>query len=216
MSSEDAAAPVAATATLELTETNVVSEVQAVDVSATPVVTAVAETSESNEGDIVVAHMNPLPVSDQPLDIEAGLGTRNRAAFVTAAVVKKSPDTPLGVVIKEDSNGTLEISSVKERGILYNSPLRAGDKLLSVNGKTCDEMGKRAVLDFLRQVEGVLTLVAHNPGGEPTLVETMIEKPSVDAVVGIAMRWNERGSLEISKISSTGLFGHSLLVCRAK
>jgi hypothetical protein len=39
----------------------------------------------------------------------------------------------------------------------------------------------------------------------------MVEKPDADSIVGIGVKRNARGSLEVSKVSADGLFAHSLV-----
>lgn len=158
-----------------------------------------------------------IEVAAQPVtDIEAGVVPQAeqdhaRAEFLSATLYKPTADAVLGLRLKEDRQGDLRISYLKETGVVFLSPLRVGDKVVSINGKSALDLDQATAVGLLKQAVGLITIIVHNTGGAAHLVETMIEKISPDAPAGLGLRRNERGSLEVSKIIVDGPFAHSLL-----
>lgn len=140
-----------------------------------------------------------------------GTTAATRAEFLSASVVKETADTRLGVQLSQDDNGEIRISKLPEDGILKDSPLRVGDRVVSINSKSCHDIDRDTAIGMLQQTVGYATIVVHNAGGAANLVETMVMKPTEDAKVGIFLRTNARGSLEVASVSSEGLFARSLL-----
>ena len=135
-----------------------------------------------------------------------GLSERKRPEFNSTTLLCKNP-TRLGLST-ETCNGRIRVKALDPCGILSQSPLRVGDYLLSVNGNCCSET-KGHVTDVATKP---ITIVGHNVGGDPNLVESMAEKASPEARVGISIRSNSRGDLEVSRVAKDGIFAHSLLV----
>jgi hypothetical protein len=83
---------------------------------------------------------------------------------------------------------------------------------LSISGKSCFELETATAAQLLlQQATGIVSLVARNAAGSVQYIETMVEKPSPQSPVGIAMKNTEYGSLMISNVVASGLFAHSLL-----
>ena len=139
--------------------------------------------------------------------------SRNRAEFVSVSLLRSDASVLLGIKLKRRKlDGQVQISSLSPDGILAQSPLRVDDLLLSINGRSLARQPMTEISDFLHKMTGSLTIVARNVGGDSELVETMIEKPSPDARVGLAMRRSTQGSLDVTKVRPDGLFANSLLV----
>lgn len=148
--------------------------------------------------------------TEEELSSRSALG--RRAEFISATVVKESEDTPLGIeLISENKGHAVIISAIHEKGIMANTPFKKGDRLLSVNTKRCYIMDAKAVLEFMAGLEGKITLVIHNAGGDPNLVESMITRTRPDAPCGLGMVSSGRHHLRISNIHSDGFFYESLL-----
>jgi len=146
-----------------------------------------------------------VSVAAQPIEAH-----ESRPEFVSATFIKKTPDERLGVCLGDDL-GDIYISSLDADSIVHQSPLRVGDKLLSINRKSCLGMSHNDAIDRLQQATETLTIITHNVGGSSKQIETMVEKPTPTTMVGIRLKRNAHGSLVICKIVPTGLFSHSLL-----
>ena len=134
-----------------------------------------------------------------------------RAEFLSATLYKPFPNAKLGIIIAPDARGDIRITGLSEQGSVQHSPLRVGDKLLSINGKNCVDMDNGVAGELLRSLAGTITIIVHNEGGSPHMVETMVEKATPSATVGIGVHQTYRGTLNISKVQASGLFAHSLV-----
>lgn len=177
--------------------------------------TAVAEdptaTAEHHTDLILSADAEPIAST---MDLEEGGNSiipGGRAEFISVTFLKKTAGIRLGIVLRENDDGTKYISKLRSDSPLSFSPLKVGDKVLSINNKCCIDFERGAAAELLRQLVGTITIVAHNIGGNAKLLETMVEKENGDSTVGIGVRRNTRGSLEVSKVSASGLFAHSLV-----
>lgn len=164
--------------------------------------------SDTTKASIIEVEAEPVVT-----DLEAGvvpLAEKDcfRAGFLSATLYKPK-DALLGLRLKEDRKGDLKISYIRETDTVALSPLRVGDKIVSI--KSALDLDEAAGLGPLKQSVGLITIIAHNTRGAAHLVETMIEKTSPDMPVGLGLRRNGRGSLEVSKIIADGPFSHTLL-----
>lgn len=161
-----------------------------------------------------------LEVTAQPiLDVESVAQTaaspiisrHSRAQYLSATFIKQNSSTKIGVGLRQDPDGALCISFIRDGSLLSLSPLRVGDKLLSVNGKSVATMDKAQAVGMISKSTGYITLVAYNPTGNPNYAETMVEKPSRESPVGLGLQRANQGSLKVSSITLNGLFSHSIL-----
>lgn len=138
-----------------------------------------------------------------------------RAKFNSITFHKESTSTRLGMYVGEDEDGCLIIKTIRPDGFLSKSPLRAGDKLVFVNRSKCQFMSKNAVVKLLRSITGSCTIVSSNDDGDPSHVESMVEKPELDSAIGMTTKKvgpsKEDSHLQVSFVSPKGLFAHSLL-----
>jgi hypothetical protein len=152
-----------------------------------------------------------LEVQSSVLVASTNTADGSRAEFLSATVLKTTGDAMLGIGLMEHQDGTIYISRLLPEGPLGQSPFRVGDKLLSINTKGSDYLDRVTAAALLRALEGTITIVAQNVGGDPKLVETMVEKAKPDSIVGIGLTWSIRGSLEVTNVVASGLFAHSLV-----
>ena len=117
----------------------------------------------------------------------------------------------LGMDLICNENGDVLISRIEPGSIMARTPFQVGDRLLSVNQKRCYVMDAKAVVQFMATLEGNVTIVVHNDGGDPNLVESMITKPSLDHRCGLGLASTGRHHLKISNIDADGLFFDTLL-----
>lgn len=139
-----------------------------------------------------------------------------RPAFVTVTIMKPEADTGLGVFLSTDAGcGAVYISQFKENAplsrVLALSPLGVGDKLLSVNETPCAGLTNPEIAALIRSVSGPLTVAIENVSGDPSLVETMVEKETAESNVGLGFRYTflHGGYVQISKVS--GMFANSFV-----
>lgn len=191
----------------------------------TPEVHAVAEdlagSLSQDEEHVVVPQANLQAV---PAAEESSNSPVARAEFISATVIKRTSHQIIGIGIRDVPLANdiavdvyaLVISSIDPQGLLEGGPLRVGDHILSINGKSSSTMDKNVAVAYLSQLEqGTLTtIVVRNPAPDarPNRVETMVEKMSDDSAVGlgVASRGGQR-KLYVSKVLADGLFAHSLL-----
>jgi hypothetical protein len=134
---------------------------------------------------------------------------QNRAAFISVTVVKDSQEARLGIALRE-VDGTLEIFSISDGGLLSDSPLEAGDRLLSINNFRCGIWDPHKAIQRLKDITGTLTIIAENKQGDPNLVASMVSKRTLDTTVGIGfMKVNH--TLSVGSINPDGLFANSVL-----
>jgi hypothetical protein len=171
---------------------------------------AVASHDNSTPGDVHIATVEAQVMVMVDVDIEAP-STTTRAEFLSATFFKPHATHKLGIHIAADDAGDIRIIRLPETGSVQHSPLRIGDKLLSINGKNCIDMDSGVAGELLRSATGTLTIITHNQGGSSHMAETMVEKPDPTSPVGIGVHQTVRGSLHISKVTATGLFAHSLI-----
>lgn len=176
------------------------------------------------------SHLEPsavaLPVGSL-LSREADAITRNnnngnctitqRAEFISATLIKPSPTTKLGLTFEVD--GTIGfgfvIATISPTGLLGTSgaPFHVGDKVISVNHCSCDQMEHPSqATQLLESAPSEIIIVVQNRGGDPCVVETMITKPNPHHQAGIGFSCPD--SLEqvnVSCLIVDGLFATSLL-----
>ena len=143
-----------------------------------------------------------IPTSVRDADLMEGLSTRLsgyatlRAEFVSTTFLKPTANTFLGLQLDEKYDKT--IIAIAPHGPVQESPLRVGDKLLSVNHKDISRMTSVEVCRLLKECTGSVTLVAHNVGGASDVVESMITKLRQDDVAGVGLILNHEGSMIIA------------------
>ena len=161
-----------------------------------------------------VSNITTVAAQIVTVDIESPSSSdvlETRAEFLSATLHKPSPESKLGITIAPDPRGDIRVTGLSERGSVQHSPLRVGDKLLSINGKNCFDMDNGVAGELLRSVVGTITIIVHNEGGSPHKVETMVEKAVPTASVGIGVHQTHSGTLNVSKVAASGLFAHSLV-----
>lgn len=147
----------------------------------------------------------------QQLQMQQLPSAERRAEFISATVHKAVHTPLLGMDLACDENGDVAIASIEAGSLMSKTPFHVGDRLLSVNTKRCYVMDAKAVLQFIATLVGNVTIVVHNEGGDPNLVESMITKPSVDHRCGLGLASSGRQHLKVSNIDADGLFFDTLL-----
>uniref|UniRef100_A0A7S3L2C7 PDZ domain-containing protein n=1 Tax=Amphora coffeiformis TaxID=265554 RepID=A0A7S3L2C7_9STRA len=176
-------------------------------IRATPAAICVGSSPPMNSITTVAAQVVTVDIESP----SSSTAPENRAEFLSATLHKPNPESKLGITIAPDILGDIRITGLSESGSVQHSPLRVGDKLLSINGKNCSDMDNGVAGELLRSVAGTITIIVHNEGGSPHKVETMVEKAIPTANVGIGVHQTNVGTLNVSKVAASGLFAHSLV-----
>jgi predicted metalloprotease with PDZ domain len=136
---------------------------------------------------------------------------RRRPEFISHTFVKKSVAERLGLKLKAISPTIMAIDRANKDSLLAQSPLQAGDKLISINTQICCKMTSEQICELLTKSTGIITIVVHNEGGVSDLVESMTTKESVEEKCGLGFRTDANNDLTIYKIFPDGKFSGSLL-----
>lgn len=134
----------------------------------------------------------------------------HRAALISATIVKDSETDDVGITVKPDE---MVIHSVDfdDNPIVRNCPFRPGDTVLSINGRRTENMEPAEATQLLRESTGFVTIVVHNSGGHPCLIETLITKQYKHQRSGMGLKSTGERDLRVSSVNENGLFAHSLL-----
>jgi len=111
--------------------------------------------------------------------VSHGDSTRT-AQFISARVIRKTPDQDIGFRIRlvEDTRSTLinnksslVISRINPDGLLAQSPILNGDKILSINNQSCLGMHYEGAVKLLKDATDHVTITVQNERGDASLVE---------------------------------------------
>lgn len=139
-----------------------------------------------------------------------------RPAFVTVTVTKPYRDATLGITMATDgASGAVYISSFRGDSdlsrVIALSPLGVGDKILTINGRSCAGLTPHRVVQMICNASGAVTIAIENVCGDPSLVETMVEKENPKSKVGLKFNYTslDGGFLKVSQVSH--LFANSFV-----
>ncbi|CAB9519982.1 expressed unknown protein [Seminavis robusta] len=143
-------------------------------------------------------------------DIESGWLARSpRAEFISATFVKPDASTGLGFNL---CNKEPRIASILDGSLASSSPLRVGDRLISINKKQCSSMHSASIRKLLQSLMGPIEIVVHNKGGSPVFVESMVTKSHKREPSGLVLkRSGDDGKLLVSNIREGHVFVNSLI-----
>ncbi|CAB9515869.1 expressed unknown protein [Seminavis robusta] len=142
-----------------------------VDVEATPI----HEPSVRTVGDSFDEDEEPLPVSQHRV-----------AQFISARVIRKNPTDDLGFKIRmEEEENIFGVTAIKKDGLLANSPILEGDKLISINSQACLGMKLPGIMRLLETATDHVTITCQNPRGDGSLVECYVMRPTPSTKLGI-------------------------------
>ena len=142
--------------------------------------------------------------------LRSATGQYARPELISATVIKNSPMEQIGISLLRDETAVYSISR-EEESLLKDCPFQAGDKILSINNKRTEHMDSAEAARVLREVTGFITIVVHNPPGDPCLIETMITKANKNQRSGMGLKSTGERDLRVSSINENGLFAQSLL-----
>ncbi|GAX09340.1 hypothetical protein FisN_6Lh291 [Fistulifera solaris] len=147
-------------------------------------------------------------------DVDVHLGTssfsHSRPALLFCRVWKPHADANVGIFLRRRGDAVY-ISRISPDGLFARSNIRAGDRILSVNGASCLKRSAKQVRQLFQDAPTAVSLIVHNEDGNPNLVSNASQKHCNRRKVGLSFR-NRRGALSISGIDPSGIFADSLLI----
>lgn len=142
---------------------------------------------------------------------------KSRASKISVTVVKpkKSSKWGIGIVPDSEDDQVIIIKAITNNGLLSNVPFKEGDILKTVNNQPCKN-GEKTIQKLSGYDGGTpITLIAEATSrGNSKLVQAMVKKPSLDALVGIGFyNIQHQGSslLIINHLDPMGLLAYSTL-----
>lgn len=120
---------------------------------------------------------------------------------ITAVVVKETPDSKVGITVKE-MKGNIIVTGISPTSLFYDTDLKVGLKIISVNGILAEKITAMDVVMMLKAAESELTVVAGFAG----YYSANVSKPDPDCKLGIGVIDRE-GQIYITSIADDGLFG---------
>ena len=142
---------------------------------------------------------------------------KSRASKISVTVVKpkKSSKWGIGIVPDSEDDQVIIIKAITDNGLLRNAPFKEGDILKTVNNQPCKN-GEKTIQKLSGYDGGTpITLIAEaTSSGNSKLVQAMVKKPSLDALVGIGFyNIQHQGSslLIINHLDPMGLLAYSTL-----
>lgn len=138
-----------------------------------------------------------------------------RAEFISASVLKSPLYLDmLGLTLatdttKDGKKQVLVIQQIDNNGPWSASPLCVGDRIVSINHVPVSHWPPAAVDHYWSTLTEAVTVIAHNPSGDPQKVAVMITKPDPSSRTGLGMRSSRPGRIKISRVN--GLFASTLI-----
>ena len=148
----------------------------------------------------VRASENPMQVSEAIQDDEEQLVEREEdaageATTVTVTVLRSSKDSSVGITLeKGKEDGSVLILKVLEEGLLADSNLRAGQRIVSINGKACPASVEEATNVITATVGQLVIEVEGVPKQSATELEYQSISESVPQSAQIVVEPDEEGA----------------------
>ena len=117
---------------------------------------------------------------------------------VAVAVEKESKETRVGLAVIRSNQGHIVVSNIAKDGLLADSPLEPGQRVISINHQPCPETTK-ATMNIIREAEGKITIVAAS-----TVAKA--EKADKEHKVGLGLAKLGDGSIVVYKVEEGCLF----------
>lgn len=172
----------------------------------------------------------------------SGTDCWNRPQFLSATVVRESKDQKFGIKFQCDSHASSSNGSSSNRrlfgrrlsknkkepqhnefpriskihkhsnGLLSQAPFCVGDQLISINKESCRGVAPTVFAARLADLSGVVTFVVQHPGGDASLAESFLRKPTPESKTGIGLVYSRRQNrLRVKSVHYAGLMVEGLL-----
>ena len=131
--------------------------------------------------------------------------------LITATATKPSKDSKVGIAFsRQAENHPLTVKLIREEGLFFESELKAGFVVDSINGIPMTYKTPKDAADELRKSDGEVTIVAK-------IFTSTIEKSGKEDKVGISLKNSTtKPGMWISKINDDGKFAGSELAAGQK
>ena len=143
-------------------------------------------------------------------------GSRGQAqtspAYISALFFKANEQSAIDIKEVHISDEKLKVSSLDPIGEA-SSPIKPGHELIALNGKPCASWSPDFFYETLALERGYVNIVAHNPHGDPFLVEAMLTKQHKRQKIGVRFA-KQDGKIRIKEIHEDGLAMNSVLNIR--
>jgi C-terminal processing protease CtpA/Prc len=117
---------------------------------------------------------------------------------------KEASNSKVGIGLKE-RNGSIIISNIAEDGVMANTDIRVGQRLIGVNGVPCRGLSSKEAIALFKELEAI-TVMTEDIG----LTSVTVKKESPDTKIGIGIK-SINGHLIMSSIAEDGLFAGTAL-----
>eukprot|EP00522_Entomoneis_paludosa_P018285 CAMPEP_0172450362 /NCGR_PEP_ID=MMETSP1065-20121228/8731_1 /TAXON_ID=265537 /ORGANISM="Amphiprora paludosa, Strain CCMP125" /LENGTH=330 /DNA_ID=CAMNT_0013202141 /DNA_START=12 /DNA_END=1004 /DNA_ORIENTATION=+ len=155
-----------------------------------------------------VESMPAQPVPDRTMEESSFLSLRPEFLYATA--IKPSSDTPVGLAFAK-IDGMIVLTKVNPTGLFRGTGLQVGDRVIAINSFNCMDFAVNQVVNMIREAEQTVSICVWNKHGEPSLVQSSIQKPTRKSRLGISFQMRN-GALSVSRVNVKGLFADSLLM----
>uniref|UniRef100_A0A7S3KZ40 PDZ domain-containing protein n=1 Tax=Amphora coffeiformis TaxID=265554 RepID=A0A7S3KZ40_9STRA len=134
-----------------------------------------------------------------------GICSEQDVELIQVSITKYSETVKVGIGLKQDDDSSsLIISKIAPDGLLATSNLKAGFRIVSIQGMR--GLGALEAASVIKNTVGLLTIVADKTG----LVVTLVKKESADQKLGIRLRQEEEGcGLMVQSLAPDGLLAIS-------
>jgi len=127
------------------------------------------------------------------------------ASLISVKIYKPSVATKLGIRLSLNNDGHLQLAHIS--GLMKDSPLRAGDVLLRINGENVSAWTTTKALQFLMETWGWVNLTVRNPNShDASLVLASVRKCTLADKLGISF-CTPANKLTIDRLNVAGLLG---------
>lgn len=80
--------------------------------------------------------------------------------LITARFYKKSKRTKLGIMFQKNHSGTTVVSQIEADSPAFNSQLKVGQEIVSINDIVCSGLGARQMTALMNEVQGRIIITA--------------------------------------------------------
>jgi len=179
------------------------------DHSSLPVAEAFPETIRRNSVTAFTAavrYVKDIYLKQDPVVID--VKTERRPAMISIRFLKETADQRFGLSFVSNK-GELVFGTIAPTGLLAQSSVRVGDRLLSIDHHhpVTHWTGEQAAGYLRGRMGGYISMVVNTKNGsDPNTVEACVYKSEAGLKLGLSF-YNDQGRLRILRITSHGLLG---------
>eukprot|EP00538_Stauroneis_constricta_P013261 CAMPEP_0119546404 /NCGR_PEP_ID=MMETSP1352-20130426/838_1 /TAXON_ID=265584 /ORGANISM="Stauroneis constricta, Strain CCMP1120" /LENGTH=606 /DNA_ID=CAMNT_0007591109 /DNA_START=70 /DNA_END=1890 /DNA_ORIENTATION=- len=165
-----------------------------------------ATTENSSTADVVSTTVDAVPISPRVFQKRV-----HRPGLISVRVFKDKSSTKLGIVFGTERN-RLHIASLSPNSRLNSTPLRSGDRIVSINGMLCQSLSPQQAADIIGAVNNdYVTILAEVPDGDPNQTALSVFKAKSDERLGVYFK-SKNGCLQLGISKKPGALGPDPLI----